>query len=175
MKFSFCSFLTLSLKVEIILSEIYWTMVYFASCPLTPHFSRQVPSHQWSVFARKAKPQQLLHWPDFSVGWGPCGVTTHLAVPSWILNVSDCKIFLFEEKNMLCESKCEQACPIKAPPPTCQEKTAPSHCVGPCTVSWAWSVEFGMQMQLNVLICSQRMQGSLLAQVHLYAQSLCFL
>lgn len=76
---------------------------------------------------------------------------------------------------MLCESKCVHGGASLSHKwhvsPTCQENTAPSHCVGPCTVSWAWAVEFGVQMQLNILICSRKMQGSLLAQVHLRAHS----
>lgn len=184
MKFSFCSFLTVSLKVEIIFSEICWTVVSFASHPLTPHIFRQAPSHEWSFFFTKCKVifcqkgtsttaplTRFFSWQGKRPMWCYCPPSCTF------VNIECFKLQDFPvwgEKHAVCESKhahrgaslSRKACTTHMPGKHC-----PSHCVGLCTVSWAWAVAFGMQMRLNILVCIQRMQGSLLAQVHLYAHS----
>lgn len=112
--------------------------------PLLHTFPVKLQSHQWNVyttcemiFCQEGETSIIAPLTGyFSLLGGPCAVTAPLVMPSCIVNVSNCKIFLFEERSVpgIRANVCmrEQACPVKLLPFThlgkhCQERAYGLH------------------------------------------------
>lgn len=76
--------------------------------PLLHTFPVKLQSHLWNVYSMRKmifcqEGETSIIAPltgYFSLLGGPCGVTAALVIPSCVVNVSNCKILLFEERSV---------------------------------------------------------------------------